>query len=210
MHGLLNRMLNKTFVFLWVFFGKLFESMSFATKALQKTLISVDRPHDFIEILKGDLEELLNENGTFENVCLIVGDICQKQQIQNFHQRSSRVTRLPAFLQDTEIGGISFGRSHIEKEDWKEKILRPTLKCQLSELKRKFDPKHFDIMSCAYSVTSESDSVSDHSFLPEDTCERVTNLFGIEKWTVLKSVSSGDYWHVYEIRMPIIPKHGTC
>ena len=183
MQGLLNRMENKTFVFLLVFFGKLFESMSFATEGLQKTLISVDRAHDFIEILKDDLEEMLNEVGTFENVCLLVEDICQKQQIQNFHWRSSRVTRLPAFLQDTDIGDISFGRrSHIaKKEDWMEKILRPTLKCQLSELKRRFDSKHFDIMSCAYSVTSESDSVSDDSFLPEDACERVTNLFGIEK-----------------------------
>ena len=70
-----------------------------------------------------------------------------------------------------EIGDISFGRRfHIAKKvDLKEKILRPTSKYQLSELKRRFDSKNLDIMSCAYFVTSESDSVLDDSFLPEDT-----------------------------------------
>ena len=155
--------------------------MCFASESLQKIQISVDRAQDLIEVLKDDLEEMLNEDKTFNDVCRLTEDICEKQQIRNFDWKSSRVTRLPAFLQDVEIGAVSFGRRTriTTKEDWKVKILQPILKCQLSELKRRFNPQNFDIMSCAYSVTS--DSVTDDSFLPEDACERVTKLFGIEK-----------------------------
>ena len=54
--------------------------------------------------------------------------------------------------------------------------MKPTLRIQLEELRRRFGGQSYEILSCAVSVSAGS-----KEFLPDKQCDFVTQLFGLPK-----------------------------